>query len=77
MILCSLPSSDNFGEDEEGEGIILQQQLPWEGTERDYEYEEVSLYFATNMEVAFFIICVLVGVSVFTLFECNFLVLEV
>ncbi|KAK1395487.1 Eukaryotic translation initiation factor 2 subunit beta [Heracleum sosnowskyi] len=32
---------DNFGEDEEGEGIILQQQLPWEGTDRDYEYEEL------------------------------------
>ncbi|KAK1353127.1 Eukaryotic translation initiation factor 2 subunit beta [Heracleum sosnowskyi] len=32
---------DNIGEDEEGEGIILQQQLPWEGTERDYEYEEL------------------------------------
>ncbi|KAL1834970.1 hypothetical protein ACET3Z_004621 [Daucus carota] len=32
---------DIIGEDEEGEGIILQQQLPWEGTERDYEYEEL------------------------------------
>ncbi|KAK3002077.1 hypothetical protein RJ639_020239 [Escallonia herrerae] len=33
---------DNFGEDEEGEGIVLQQQrLPWEGTDRDYEYEEL------------------------------------
>ncbi|KAL8106508.1 eukaryotic translation initiation factor 2 subunit beta-like [Apium graveolens] len=32
---------DNIGEDEEGEGIVLQQQLPWEGTERDYEYEEL------------------------------------
>ncbi|XP_017230731.1 eukaryotic translation initiation factor 2 subunit beta isoform X2 [Daucus carota subsp. sativus] len=32
---------DIIGEDEDGEGIILQQQLPWEGTERDYEYEEL------------------------------------
>ncbi|KAI3771269.1 hypothetical protein L6452_02429 [Arctium lappa] len=29
-------------EDEEGEGIVLQQQkLPWEGTDRDYKYEEL------------------------------------
>ncbi|KAK6124900.1 hypothetical protein DH2020_016420 [Rehmannia glutinosa] len=32
--------SDIIGEDEEGEGIILQ-QYPWEGTDRDYEYEEL------------------------------------
>lgn len=76
-ILFALSSSDDFGEDEEGEGIVLQQQLPWEGTDRDYEYEEVSLYFATNLETALFIICVFVGVSLFTLFECKFLVFEV
>ncbi|KAM0044640.1 putative translation initiation factor IF2/IF5 [Helianthus debilis subsp. tardiflorus] len=30
------------GEDEEGEGIDLQpQKLPWEGTDRDYKYEEL------------------------------------
>ncbi|KVH94137.1 Translation initiation factor IF2/IF5 [Cynara cardunculus var. scolymus] len=30
------------GEDEEGEGIVLEQQkLPWEGTDRDYKYEEL------------------------------------
>lgn len=75
--LFSLSLSDNFGEDEEGEGIILQQQLPWEGTERDYEYEEVSLVFAMNLETALCIICVFVGVSLFTLLECKFLVLEV
>ena len=35
--------ADNFeGEDEEGEGIILQTRYPWEGTDRDYKYEEVS-----------------------------------
>ncbi|KAL6582702.1 hypothetical protein OROMI_004780 [Orobanche minor] len=30
---------DTTGEDEEGEGIVLQQH-PWEGSDRDYEYEE-------------------------------------
>ncbi|KAK9280239.1 hypothetical protein L1049_013926 [Liquidambar formosana] len=29
-----------IGEDEEGEGIVLQ-QYPWEGSDRDYEYEEL------------------------------------
>lgn len=29
-------------EEEEGEGIILQ-HYPWEGSDRDYEYEEVML----------------------------------
>ncbi|KAG5567103.1 hypothetical protein RHGRI_002613 [Rhododendron griersonianum] len=32
---------DHIGEDEEGEGIVLQPQLPWEGSDRDYEYEEL------------------------------------
>ncbi|KAL8055826.1 hypothetical protein ABFX02_04G080700 [Erythranthe guttata] len=31
---------DVIGEDEEGEGIVLQ-QYPWEGTDRDYIYEEL------------------------------------
>ncbi|KAK4407636.1 Eukaryotic translation initiation factor 2 subunit beta [Sesamum angolense] len=31
---------DIIGEDEEGEGIVLQ-QFPWEGSDRDYEYEEL------------------------------------
>ncbi|GER38647.1 eukaryotic translation initiation factor 2 beta subunit-like [Striga asiatica] len=31
---------DVVGEDEEGEGIVLQ-QYPWEGTDRDYHYEEL------------------------------------
>ncbi|KAK4492126.1 hypothetical protein RD792_002923 [Penstemon davidsonii] len=31
---------DIDGEDEEGEGIVLQ-QYPWEGSDRDYEYEEL------------------------------------
>ncbi|GLU02630.1 hypothetical protein SLE2022_198750 [Rubroshorea leprosula] len=29
------------GEDEEGEGVVLQQRYPWEGSDRDYEYEEL------------------------------------
>ena len=61
-ILFSLSSSDDIGEDEEGEGIILQQQLPWEGTERDYEYEEVSLNVAMNLVTALFVAFVFVGV---------------
>ncbi|KAF8397055.1 hypothetical protein HHK36_018693 [Tetracentron sinense] len=32
---------DHIGDDEEGEGIILQSQHPWEGSDRDYEYEEL------------------------------------
>uniref|UniRef100_A0A2N9EX87 Uncharacterized protein n=1 Tax=Fagus sylvatica TaxID=28930 RepID=A0A2N9EX87_FAGSY len=31
---------DHIGEDEEGEGIVLHTRYPWEGTDRDYEYEE-------------------------------------
>jgi translation initiation factor 2 subunit 2 len=36
---------DHAGEDENGEGADLQQQQqrnPWDGTDRDYEYEEVQ-----------------------------------
>uniref|UniRef100_A0A0D6R0N3 Eukaryotic translation initiation factor 2 subunit beta n=1 Tax=Araucaria cunninghamii TaxID=56994 RepID=A0A0D6R0N3_ARACU len=29
------------GEDEEGEGISLHPRYPWEGTDRDYKYEEL------------------------------------
>ncbi|XP_026426974.1 eukaryotic translation initiation factor 2 subunit beta-like [Papaver somniferum] len=32
---------DQVKEDEEGEGIVLQTRYPWEGTDRDYEYEEL------------------------------------
>ncbi|PSR95011.1 Eukaryotic translation initiation factor 2 subunit beta like [Actinidia chinensis var. chinensis] len=35
---------DPIGEEEEGEGIILQPQFPWEGSDRDYEYEEVRAH---------------------------------
>nr|ABK22171.1 unknown [Picea sitchensis] len=35
-------TGDNFAaEDEEGEGIILHARYPWEGTDRDYKYEEL------------------------------------
>ncbi|KAK3188548.1 hypothetical protein Dsin_028109 [Dipteronia sinensis] len=32
---------DLAAESEEGEGIVLQQRYPWEGSDRDYEYEEL------------------------------------
>ncbi|XP_042510055.1 eukaryotic translation initiation factor 2 subunit beta-like [Macadamia integrifolia] len=32
---------DHVGEDDEGEGIVLGQRYPWEGSDRDYEYEEL------------------------------------
>lgn len=32
---------DHAGEDEEVEGTVLQPRYPWEGSDRDYEYEEV------------------------------------
>ncbi|CAL5427015.1 unnamed protein product [Camellia sinensis] len=35
---------DHIGEDEEGEGIVLQPQFPWEGSDRDYKYEEPVIY---------------------------------
>lgn len=36
---------DQIGEDEEGEGIILGgARYPWEGTDRDYKYEEVCCF---------------------------------
>jgi translation initiation factor 2 subunit 2 len=33
--------SDEIGEDEQGEGIVLGTRYPWEGTDRDYVYEEL------------------------------------
>ncbi|WOK95882.1 eukaryotic translation initiation factor 2 subunit beta-like [Canna indica] len=36
------PSGDQIGDDEEGEGIVLGVvRYPWEGTDRDYKYEEL------------------------------------
>ncbi|KAM7526600.1 hypothetical protein LguiA_016502 [Lonicera macranthoides] len=32
---------DHIGEDEEGEGIVLEARYPWEGSDRDYVYEEL------------------------------------
>ncbi|RVW56498.1 Eukaryotic translation initiation factor 2 subunit beta [Vitis vinifera] len=34
---------DHNGEDEEGEGIVLQPRYPWEGSDRDYKYEEFNI----------------------------------
>ena len=35
---------DSTSQDEEGEGIVLEEnKLPWEGTDRDYQYEEVYI----------------------------------
>lgn len=42
---------DTVGEDEEGEGIVLQ-QYPWEGTDRDYKYEEVTDPTTLNLVLA-------------------------
>lgn len=41
LLLFKILDLDTIGEDEEGEGIILQ-HYPWEGSDRDYEYEEVT-----------------------------------
>ena len=40
--MCS--PDDQIGEDEQGEGIVLGgvTQYPWEGTDRDYKYDEVT-----------------------------------
>ncbi|KAG5544844.1 hypothetical protein RHGRI_017338 [Rhododendron griersonianum] len=49
---------DLIGEDEEGEGIILQPQFPWEGCDKDYEYEEVQLLgFVFNILLLIFDFC--------------------
>lgn len=32
---------DQIDGNEEGDGLVLQQRYPWEGSDRDYEYEEV------------------------------------
>ncbi|XP_023524549.1 eukaryotic translation initiation factor 2 subunit beta-like, partial [Cucurbita pepo subsp. pepo] len=32
---------DQSGENEDREGIVLQYRFPWEGSDRDYEYEEL------------------------------------
>lgn len=43
---CSWLTGDQVGDDEEGEGIVLGvSRYPWEGTDRDYIYEEVRSAF--------------------------------
>lgn len=32
---------DHAGEGDEGDEVVLQQRYPWEGSDRDYEYEEL------------------------------------
>ncbi|KAL7210292.1 hypothetical protein ACSBR1_031788 [Camellia fascicularis] len=46
--VCTGPTAFNVldtilrsGEDEKGEGIVLQSRYPWEGSDRDYDYEEL------------------------------------
>lgn len=40
---------DHAADDEQGEGIVLEARDPWEGSDRDYEYEEVWLLFSCYM----------------------------
>jgi hypothetical protein len=42
--------SDDQAVEEQGEGIVLGSvpTYPWEGTDRDYKYEEVLKYFSAN-----------------------------
>ncbi|XAR55722.1 hypothetical protein NMG60_11035900 [Bertholletia excelsa] len=37
----SIDRGEDLDGEEEGEGIVFQQQYPWEGSDRDYEYEEL------------------------------------
>lgn len=48
-----LPLIDHNGEDGEGEGegIVLQPRYPWEGSDRDYKYEEVDLFYFSPYSV--------------------------
>lgn len=39
-VYCYHISGDHISEDEGGEGIVLT-RYPWEGSDRDYKYEEV------------------------------------
>jgi len=43
-------SLDDQADEEQGEGIVLGggPRYPWEGTDRDYTYEEVLKYFSAN-----------------------------
>lgn len=36
---------EQTGENEEGEGIVLEASYPWEGSDRDYHYEEVCMLY--------------------------------
>lgn len=49
-------------EDDEGDGIILQQQYPWEGSDRDYDYEEVCFMFLLFFPppLIYYIVCAIV-----------------
>jgi len=44
---------DHTGKDEEEDGIMLQPRYPWEGSDRDYEYEEVYLWISMLLELSF------------------------
>jgi len=45
---------EQFGEDEQGEGIVLGgSRYPWEGTDRDYHYEEVPFLFSCSRKLFF------------------------
>lgn len=50
LYLSPCSPDDQIGEEEEGEGIVLggAPKYPWEGTDRDYKYEEVLKYMSTK-----------------------------
>jgi hypothetical protein len=62
-LLSIYSPDDQIGEDEQGEGIVLGgvTQYPWEGTDRDYKYDEViGTSFLFNISLSFIILLLIV-----------------
>jgi translation initiation factor 2 subunit 2 len=56
-LLSIYSPDDQIGEDEQGEGIVLGgvTQYPWEGTDRDYKYDEViDTSFLFNISLSYY-----------------------
>lgn len=71
-----LSLSDHAGVDEEGEGTVPQSRFPWEGSDRDYEYEEVNYLLELPFEVQIilsYIFWLLYAVNVSFILFVNFI----
>jgi hypothetical protein len=64
---------DHAEDDDEEEAVALQPRYPWEGSDRDYQYEEVCHFVLSDVQYIYINIFLSMAISTFC---CTFITLS-